>query len=105
MFTRQVKVQIGKNTVERYNIKGRSADSGGKKTTFASISSLIGRAFSVSGQKMDGPNPSEMDIKVFIPAPTFLFTVLQRTFPKWKKEKYFLSRKNRFEKMELHDFE
>ena len=78
MFARQVKVQIGKSTVERYSIKGKSADSGGKKTTLPSISSLIGRAFSTFRQKMDGPNPSEMDIKVFIPAPTLLFTVLQK---------------------------
>ena len=31
----------------------------------------MGRAFSIFRQKMDGPNPSEMDIKVSIPAPTF----------------------------------
>ena len=77
MFARQVKVQIGKSTVEKYSIKGESADSGGKKTTLPSISSLIGRAFSIFRQKMDGPNPSEMDIKVFIPAATPLFTVIQ----------------------------
>ena len=44
---------------------------GRKKTTFPSISSLIGREFSVFRKKMDGPNLSEMDIKVSIPAPTF----------------------------------
>ena len=78
LFTRQVKVQIGKGTVERYSIKGESAVSGGKKTTLPSISSLIGRAFSIFRQKMDGPYPSEMDIEVSIPAPTLLFTVLQK---------------------------
>ena len=62
-----------------------------KKTAFPSISSLIGRAFSIFRQKMDGPSPSEKDIKVSIPAPKLLFTVLQKIFPKWKKEKYFLS--------------
>ena len=36
---------------------------------------------------MDSLNPSEMDIKVFIPAPTFLFTVLKNIFPEWEKEK------------------
>ena len=41
------------------------------KPIFPCISSLIGRAFSIFREKMDGPNPSEMDIKVFIPAPTF----------------------------------
>ena len=30
----------------------------------------MGRDFPFFWQKMDGPNPSEMDIKVFIPAPT-----------------------------------
>ena len=54
---------------------------------------------------MDGPNPSEMDIKVFIPAPTFLFTVPQKIFRKWKKEKYFLSCKNGLKnKYGMHDF-
>ena len=43
---------------------------------------------------MDGPNPLEMDIKVFIPAATFLFTVLKNIIPKWEKEKYFLSWEN-----------
>ena len=78
MFARQVEVQIGKSTVEKYSIEGESADSGGKKTTLPSISSLIERAFSIFRQKMDGPNPSELDIKVSIPAPTLLFTVLQK---------------------------
>ena len=40
---------------------------------------------------MDGPNPSGMDIKVFIPATTFLFTVLKNILPKSEKEKHFLS--------------
>ena len=43
----------------------------GKKTNFPSIASLIGRVTSIFRQKMDGPNPSEIDIKVFIPAPTY----------------------------------
>ena len=42
----------------------------GKKQTSQSISSLIGRAFSIFRQKKDGPNSSEMDIKLFIPTPT-----------------------------------
>ena len=40
--------------------------------------------------EMDSPNPSEMDIKVFIPEPTFSFTALKNIFPKWEKETYFL---------------
>ena len=35
------------------------------------------------------PNPSEIDIEVFIPTSTFLFTVLNKIFPKWEKEKIF----------------
>ena len=38
--------------------------------TFASISSLIGCVFFIFRGKKYEPNPSEMDIKVFIPAPT-----------------------------------
>ena len=38
----------------------------------------MGRAFSIFRQKMDGPNPSKMDIKVPIPTPTLLFTLLQK---------------------------
>ena len=33
------------------------------------------RAFSTIRQKMEGPNPSEMDIKVFNPAPTYCLQV------------------------------
>ena len=55
------------------------------------MSSLKRSATSIFRQKMDSPNPSEMDIKVFIPAPTFSFTVSKNIFPKWEKEKYFLS--------------
>ena len=69
MFTRQVKAQIGKSTLF-ISTSMSNADSGGKRTTFPSISSIIGRAFSIFRQKMDGPNPSEKDIKVSIPAPT-----------------------------------
>ena len=43
----------------------------GMPTTLPSISSLIRRVLSIFRQKMDGPNTSEMDIKVFILAPTF----------------------------------
>ena len=62
-------------TREKYfikdNIKVKTPILAGKKTTFPSISSLIGRAFSILRPKMDRPNPSEMDIKVSIPAPTY----------------------------------
>ena len=94
MFIRQVKVQLGKSTVQNFNIKDKNADYGGKQTTFQSISSLIGRAFSIFRQKMDGPNPSKTDIKVYTPTPAFLFTVLKNIFPKWETEKFFLSWEN-----------
>ena len=61
-----------------------------KKTTFPSISSLIGRAFSIFRQKMDGPNASEMDIKVFIPAPTFYIQFIQVYSLNGKREKLSL---------------
>ena len=51
--------------------QSQNADSGGKQLIFPSISSLKGRVFSISGQTMDGPNPSEMDVEVFIPEPTY----------------------------------
>ena len=38
---------------------------------FPSISYLIGRVLTMFRQRIDGPNPVEMDSKVFIPAPTF----------------------------------
>ena len=53
-----------------HNIQVKNADSGRKQTTFSSIFSLIGLAFSTFRQKMVGPNPSEMAMKVFIFAPT-----------------------------------
>ena len=55
---------------------------------------------------MGGPNLSEMDIKVFIPAPTFLFTILQKTLPKWKKEKIFpfVVKVGLKTNVEMHDF-
>ena len=43
----------------------------GNKQLLPSISFLIGRAFSIFRKKKDGPNPSDIDIKVSIPAPTY----------------------------------
>ena len=65
------------------NIQNLNADSGGKKTTFPSIDSLMGRVLSIFRQKMDGPNPSEMDIKVFIPAPTYCLQTKLCLFHTW----------------------
>ena len=58
----------------------------GKKTTFPSISSLIGRAFSIFRQKTDGPNTSEMDIKIFIPAATYCLQLRYYEFPELRKQ-------------------
>ena len=55
MFTRQVKVQIGKINLQKL-LQSQNADSGGKYTNFLSISLLRGRAFSIFRQKMDGRN-------------------------------------------------
>ena len=58
-------------TREKYFVyiiyKEKKPTQAGKKT-FSLIPSLIGRVFPISRQKMHGPNPSEMDIKVLIAA-------------------------------------
>ena len=69
LFTRQIKVEIGKSTCINKN-RSKNAESGGEKTPFPSISSLIGRVLSIFRQKTDGSIPSEKDIKALIPAPT-----------------------------------
>ena len=54
------------------------------------MSSLIGRAFSVFRQKMDGPIPSTMDIKVLIPAPPTFNYNTKKMYAPWKdKHKIF----------------
>ena len=70
MFTRQVKVQVGKSTYIT-NTSKSECRLWWEINNFPSISSLIGRVLSIFRQKMEGPNPSELDIKVFNPAPTF----------------------------------
>ena len=52
-------------------MKVKNAESEMKQTTFPSNFSLIGRAFSIFRQKMDGPNPSALDIEEFVPAATY----------------------------------
>ena len=44
-------------------------------------SSVIGRAFSFLRQKMDEVNPSQMEIKVFVPAPTYCLQFEKRYSP------------------------
>ena len=52
-------MKVGMPTLER------------KTTTFPPISSIIGLISAIFLQKMDGPNPSEMDINLYIPLLTF----------------------------------
>ena len=58
----------------------------GNKKTFPSISSIIGRAFSLFRQKIDGPNPSEMDVKASIPAPTCCLQSYFTNFLNWERK-------------------
>ena len=49
---------------------------------------LIGRVFPIFRQKMFGPNPSEMGIRVFIPSPTqktVKKTIDRKAFYIWEK--------------------
>ena len=62
-----------------------NANSSEKYTTFPSIASLIGRVLSIFRQKMDGHNPSEIVIKVFIQSATFSLQKEQCLFENWKK--------------------
>ena len=57
--------------------------------TFPSISFLRERIFSFFRRKMDRTNPSEMDIKLLIPALTSHFTKTA-PFLNWKMEEYVL---------------
>ena len=54
--------------------------------TSLSIYSLTGRVFPICRQRMDGLNPSEMDIQVLIPSPTSSFTDII-LFPNWEEGK------------------
>ena len=64
--------------------QSRNVDSGGKKTTFPSIFSFTGRVLSMFRQKMEEPNPSETDIKLFIPALTYCVQTEECLFHNWK---------------------
>ena len=70
MFTRQIKVQIGKSTLIKLFIKEKGCRLWREINTFPSISSLTDRVFSIFRQKKVRSDPSEMDIKMVIPAPT-----------------------------------
>ena len=68
MFTRQVKVQIGEKFF--YFIRYKRKMLWWETNTSPSISSLLGRVFAIFCQRTYGPNPMDVDIKVFIPEPT-----------------------------------
>ena len=71
LFARQIKVQIGKSTLIILFIKGKGCQILREINTFPSISSLTDRVISIFRQKKVRSDPSEMDIKVVIPAPTW----------------------------------
>ena len=53
----------------------------------------MGRAFPIFQPKIDAPYPSDMYIKVFLPAPTFCLQFEKCMIHKWKKPKISLGRK------------
>ena len=63
--------------------------------------SLIGRAFSIFWQKKDGPKPSEMDIKVFNPAPACCLQSKKVNSINGKKKNISLVRKMKW-KYKMH---
>ena len=69
LFTRQIKVQIGKSTLIILFTKEKCR-LWREINTFPSISFLTDRVLSIFRQKRVRSDPSEMDIKVVIPAPT-----------------------------------
>ena len=70
MFTRQIKVQIGKSTLTILFFKEKGCRLWREINTLQSISSLTDRVFPIIRQEKVQSDPSKMDIKVVIPAPT-----------------------------------
>ena len=70
MFSRQIKVQRGKNTLIILFIEEKGCRLWRETNTFPSMSSLTDRVFPIFRQKKLRSDPSEMDIKVVFPAPT-----------------------------------
>ena len=69
LFTRQIKVQIGKSTLIILSIKEKMPTLPRNKDP-SPISSLMHRVFSIFRREKYRSNPSKMDIKVVNPAPT-----------------------------------
>ena len=83
-FTCQVKVEIEKNTFFIDTLKWK-CQLWQERNTFPSIFSLIGRVFTFIRQKIDAPDPSELDIKMLIPAPTYYLQTNTWIFDNWTK--------------------
>ena len=69
-FARQVKVQGGKKVLLQNTTSNAEILTLQRNKHFPSYSSLIRRVVSTPRWTKDGPNPSEMEMKVFVPAPT-----------------------------------
>ena len=69
LFTRQIKVQIGKSFLITLSIKGKMPTLAGNKHLSVHFF-LHGPRLSIFRQEKYVSNPSEMDIKMVIPAPT-----------------------------------
>ena len=92
LFTREVKVQTGKNTFIVRTLKWRCR-LWRETINFPLIFSLIGRTLSIFRQKMNGPNLSDMNIKKLIVAPAcslqsqfFSLIGKMRRFTKFKQQ-------------------
>ena len=70
LLTRQIKVQIGKSTLIILFIKEKGCRLWREINTLPSISSLTDSVFPTFRNENVRSDPSEMDIKVVIPAPT-----------------------------------
>ena len=94
-FTRQVKVQIGKSTNIITTSKLEYRLWREINNFFIDLSSIH-----LSTEK-DQPNPSEMDIKVLIPAPQFFYALNKVWFIKGKYQSFPKARKeNKFYKLD-----
>ena len=100
MFARQVKVQIRKST-NNVTTSKLECQLWSEKNNFSIHFSLIGRAFSMFRQKLDGPNPSELNIKVLVPAPTIYSQPKYCMIQKWEILKKSLIGKMKWEKQKL----
>ena len=102
MLTCQFKAEIERSTLQITASKSKSQLCW-DKTAFSSSFSLIGRTFSIFRQKMDRPNPSEMDINVFIPAPRYCLQ-FEKVSSMNAKGIHFSSSQEKKRKYRMHEF-